>query len=64
MIANKYVFDLISPSEEEKDPKAKTDKKPPTPDEEPEGNPIKIVIDMINPDETKKVVSFSMKIVH
>jgi hypothetical protein len=63
-IANKYQFDLSSPTEEEEDPKAKKDKKPPTPEDEVEGNPVKIVIDMINPDETKRVVSFSMKIVH
>ena len=63
--ANKYLFELNSPIEqEEEDPKAKKDKKPPTPEEEVEGNPVKIVIDMINPDETKRFVGFTMKIVH
>lgn len=64
-ISNKYLFELTSPIEtEEEDPKAKKDKKAPTPDEEFEGNPTKIVIDMINPDETKRIVSFTMKIIH
>jgi len=42
----------------------KKDKKPATPEEEESGNPIKIVIDVLNEDESKKVVSFSMKIIH
>lgn len=65
--ANKYLFNLASPIEEEEDPKAKKDaKKPPTPieEEKPEGNAIKISIDVCNPDESKKLVSFSLRIVH
>jgi hypothetical protein len=69
--ANKYLFKLDSPTEEKEDPKDKKDaKKPPVAVEEEKAdgkgkaNAIKITIDMINPDESKKIVSFSLRIVH
>jgi hypothetical protein len=67
--ASKYLFELTSPveGEGEEDPKAKKDPKkvaPPTPEEGVEGNATKIAIDNAGEDETKKIVGFSMTIVH
>jgi hypothetical protein len=61
--ANKYFFKLASPIEEKEDTKDKKDaKKPPVEEEKVEGNQVKITIDIINPDESKKIVSFSLRI--
>ena len=56
--ANKYNFELLAPLEEVQDSKDKKDAKKTPVEEEPEGNPVKSVIDMCNPDETKRIVSF------
>lgn len=51
--ANKVVFEVLSPTEEEEDPKAKKDPKKAAPVEEDSGtgNEIKITVDLANPNE-------------
>lgn len=63
--ANKYLLDVISPIEEEEDPKAKKDpKKAAAQIEEPEGgNAIKISLDTANPDEARRALSLSLTVV-
>lgn len=59
--AAKYDVKILSPVEEEEDPKAKKDaKKAPAAavdEAEGAGNAVKVIIDVCNPDETKKNVS-------
>lgn len=65
--ANKCLFKLISPVEEEEDPKAKKApaKAPAKTDEAEElgGNPIKIAIDVSNPNEDQRKLGFSLEVV-
>jgi hypothetical protein len=62
--ANKYLFKLDSPTEKEESKDKKDAKKPPVEEEKVEGAPVKISIDIINPDESKKIVSFTLRIVN
>ena len=64
--ANKFLLKVISPVEEEEDPKAKKDAKkaPPTPEDgEGTGNEVKILIDIANPNEEQKKLSFTITVV-
>lgn len=65
--ANKVLFEVLSPVEEEEDPKAKKDAKkaPAAPVDEGEGtgNEIKIAVDLANPNEEQRKLTFEMKIV-
>ena len=62
--ANKFLLKVVSPVEEEEDPKAKKDaKKAPVPEENEGGNEIKILIDTCSPNEDQKKLSLNISIV-
>ena len=69
MEPSKYLLTVVSPEEEEEDPKAKKDAKKPAAtnasQEEIEGtgNPVKIVLDTTNPVPERRVLSLSLNIV-
>ena len=59
--SNKCVVSVVSPVKEEEDPKAKKDPKKPV-EEEPEGNPIKIAIDVSNPNEENRALTIQIEV--
>lgn len=65
--ASKYLLNIVSPEEEEEDPKAKKDPKKgaaaPVDEGEGTGNTLKILLDTTNPNEARRIVEFNVEVV-